>query len=56
MGWVKGVYRALEEPCKAYFPHMFGLKLPDFFRLNLILVRLASGVPWAGKGLPFPFS
>ena len=27
-----------------------------FFRLNLSLVNLASGVPWAGKGLPFPFS
>ena len=27
-----------------------------FFRLNLIVVRLASGVPRAGKGLPCPFS
>ena len=27
-----------------------------FFRLNLTLFSLASGVPWAGKGLPFPFS
>ena len=26
------------------------------FRLNLTVVRLASRVPWAGKGLPFPFS
>ena len=26
------------------------------FRLKLIVVRLACGVPWAGKGLPFPFS
>ena len=25
-----GVYRALDEPCKAYFPHIFGLKFPDF--------------------------
>ena len=56
--WVgtRGVYRALDEPCKAYFPHTFGLKFPDFFRLNLSLLSLASGVPWAGKGLPFPFS
>ena len=31
--WVgsRGVYRALDEPCKAYFPHTFGLKFPDFF-------------------------
>ena len=30
--WVgsRGVYRALDEPCKAYFPHTFGLKFPDF--------------------------
>ena len=55
MGWVKGVYRALDELCKAYFPHTFGLTFGTFFRLNLIVVRLASGVPWAGKGLPFPF-
>ena len=27
-----------------------------FFRLNLTLVTLDSGVPRAGKGLPFPFS
>ena len=26
------------------------------FRLNLTVVRLANGVPWAGKVLPFPFS
>ena len=26
------------------------------FRLNLTVVRLASGVPWAGRVLPFPFS
>ena len=25
------------------------------FRLNLIVVRLANGLPWAGKVLPFPF-
>ena len=56
--WVgsRAVYRALDEPCKAYFPQTFGLKFPDFFRLNLSLLSLASGVPWAGKGLPFPFS
>ena len=31
--WVgsRGVYRTLDEPCKAYFPHTFGLKFPDFF-------------------------
>ena len=31
--WVgsRGLYRALDEPCKAYFPHTFGLKFPDFF-------------------------
>ena len=52
-----GVYRALDELCKAYFPHTFGLTFRTFFRfnLNLIVVRLASGVPWAGKGLPFLF-
>ena len=57
--WVgsRGVYRALDEPCKAYFPHTFGLKTAEFFfRLNLIVVRLVSGVPRAGKGLPCPFS
>ena len=46
--WVgsRGVYRALDEPCKAYFPHTFGLKTPEFFfRLNLIVVRLVSGFP-----------
>ena len=55
--WVgsRGVYRALDELCKAYFPHTFGLTFRTFFRLKLIVVRLASGVPWAGKGLPFPF-
>ena len=31
--WVgsKWVYRALDEPCKAYFPHAFGLKFSDIF-------------------------
>ena len=31
--WVgsRAVCRALDEPCKAYFPHTFGLKFPDFF-------------------------
>ena len=29
--WWRGVYRALDEPCKAYFPHTFGLNFPDFF-------------------------
>ena len=31
VGWARRVYRALDEPCKAYFPHTFGLKFPDFF-------------------------
>ena len=58
MGWGQGrlTYRALDESCKAYYPHTFGLKSLDFtLRLNLTVVRLVSGVPWAGKGLPFPF-
>ena len=58
MGWGQGrlTYRALDEPCKAYYPHTFGLKSYDFtLRLNLTVDRLVSGVPWAGKGLPFPF-
>ena len=31
--WVgtRGVYRALDEPCKAYLPHTFGLKTSEFF-------------------------
>ena len=30
VGWVKGgVYRALDEACKAYYSHTFGLKHPD---------------------------
>ena len=33
-------------------PQVSGL----FFRLNVTLISLASGVPWTGKGLPFPFS
>ena len=58
MGWGQGrlTYRALDEPCKAYYPHTFGLKSHDFtLRLNLTVDRFVSGVPWAGKGLPFPF-
>ena len=56
--WVesRGVYRALDEPCKAYFPHDFGLTFPDFFFGGLTIVRLVSGVARAGKGLPCPFS
>ena len=55
--WVgsRGVYRALDEPCKAYFPHTFGLKFPDFFRLNLIVVRLASGLPRLVRASPSLF-
>ena len=58
MGWGQGrlTYRALDEPCKAHYPHTFGLKSHDFtLRLNLTVDRFVSGVPWAGKGLPFPF-
>ena len=58
MGWGQGrlTYRALDESCKAHYPHTFGLKSLDFtLRLNLTVVRLVSGVPWAGKDLPFPF-
>ena len=52
--WVgsRGVYRALDEPCKAYFPHTFGLKFSDFFPLYLIVVRLASGVPGLVRASP----
>ena len=53
--WVgsRGVYRALDEPCKAYFPHTFGLKTPEFFfRLNLIVVRLVSGFPGLVRASP----
>ena len=40
-----------------HFPHTFGLKSLDFlFLLYLIVGREASGVPWAGKGLHYPFS
>ena len=55
--WVgsRGVYRALDEPCKAYFPHTFGLKFPDFFRLNLTLVSLANGFPGLVRASPSLF-
>ena len=34
----------------------FRLEVLGFrFRLNLIVVRLANGLPWAGKVLPFSF-
>ena len=55
MGWVKGVYRALDEPCKAYFQHTFGQKFPGFFRLNLIVVRLASRFPGLVRASPALF-
>ena len=54
MGWVKGVHRALDEPCKAFFPHTFGLTFSEYFWLNLTVVRLAREFPWACKGLPYP--
>ena len=51
------ICKALGEPYQTYFPHTFGLKFLDFlFRLYLIVVREASGVTWAVKGLPYPFS
>ena len=56
--WVgyRGVYRALDEPCKAYFPHTFGLKFSDiFFRLNLTVVRLVSGCPGLVRASPSLF-
>ena len=51
------ICNALDESYKTYFKHTFGLKSLDFlFRLYLIVVRVASGVPWAGKfpRTPFP--
>ena len=51
------IYKAMDEPYKTYFPHTFGLKsLEVLFRLYLIVVRAASGAPWAGTGLPYPFT
>ena len=56
LGHGRLIYKALDEPCKAYFSHTFGLKSLDFlFRFYLIVVRVASGVPWAVKRLPYPF-
>ena len=31
LGQGRLIYRALDEPCKAYFPHTFGLKSLDFY-------------------------
>ena len=58
MGHGRLIYKALDEPYKTYFPHIFGLKSLEFLFLlvYLIVVRVASGAPWAGKGLPYPFS
>ena len=57
MGHGRLIYKVLDEPYKAYFPHTLGLKSLDFlFQLYLIVVKVASGVPWAVKGLPYPFS
>ena len=51
------ICNALDESYKTYFKRTFGLKFLDFlFRLYLIIVRVVSGVPWAGKGRPCPFS
>ena len=50
------ICKALDEPYKTYFPHTFGLKSLDFlFWFYLIVGRVASGVPWAIKGLPYRF-
>ena len=50
------ICNALEESYKTYFKHTFGLKSLDFlFWLYLIVVRVASGAPWAGEGLPYSF-
>ena len=51
------ICNALHESYKTYFKQTFGLKSLDFlFWLYLIVVRVASGAPWAVKGLPYPFS
>ena len=51
------IYKAMDDSYQTYFPHTFGLKSLEFlFLLYLIVVRVASGAPWAGKGLPYPFS
>ena len=56
LGHGRLIYKALDELCKAYFSHTFGLKSQDFlFLLYLIVFRVASGAPWAGKGLPCRF-
>ena len=31
LGQGRLIYRALDEPCKAYYPHTFGLKSLDFY-------------------------
>ena len=57
MGWVKGGYIVLwMNLAKHTFHTLSAWVFRTFFRLNLTLVSLANGVPWAGKGLPFPFS
>ena len=57
LGHRRLIYKAMDEPYKTYFPHTFGLKsLEVLFRLYLIVVRAASGAPWAGTGLPYPFT
>ena len=57
MGWVKGGYIELwMNLAKHTFHTLSAWSFRILFRLNLTVVRLASGVPWAGKGLPFPFS
>ena len=54
LGHGRLIYKALDDS-KAYFPYTFGLKFLEFlFRLYLIIVRVASGVPWAVKSLDYP--
>ena len=57
MGWIKGVIYSSGWTLQSILSTHFRPKFSGvFFRFNLTVVRLASWVPWAGKGLPFPFS
>ena len=56
LGQGRLTYRALDESCKAYYPHTFGLKSLDFIlRLNLTVVRLVSGLPGLVRASPSLF-
>ena len=56
MGWVEGWIELWMNLAKHTFHTRLAWSFRNFFWLNLIVVRLASGFPWAGKGLPYPFS